>query len=108
MFPEGTFNETHLPLKEFYDGAFRLAIETQTPVKPVLFLDAYDRMHYKSVFTLTPGVSKSVFLDEISVEGLTLKDVSQLKQKVFQVMETALIRHKATWIHRDLTVKAEI
>jgi len=37
IFPEGTFNETALPLKNFYDGAFRLAIETQTPIKPLLF-----------------------------------------------------------------------
>ena len=36
VFPEGTFNMTNQPLKEFYDGAFRVAIETQTPVKPVL------------------------------------------------------------------------
>jgi 1-acyl-sn-glycerol-3-phosphate acyltransferase len=48
VFPEGTFNMTDQPLKGFYDGAFRVAIETQTPVKPVLFLDAYSRMHYKA------------------------------------------------------------
>jgi 1-acyl-sn-glycerol-3-phosphate acyltransferase len=42
MFPEGTFNETNAPLKDFYDGAFRIAIETKTAVKPVLFLDAYE------------------------------------------------------------------
>ena len=39
IYPEGTFNETHKPLKDFYDGAFRIAIETQTPIKPMLFLD---------------------------------------------------------------------
>ena len=32
IFPEGTFNETGKPLKDFYDGAFRIAIEMQTPV----------------------------------------------------------------------------
>ncbi len=50
VFPEGTFNETSAPLKEFYNGAFKLAVETQTPVQPVLFLDTYKRMHYSSVF----------------------------------------------------------
>jgi 1-acyl-sn-glycerol-3-phosphate acyltransferase len=98
MFPEGTFNETHRPLKEFYDGAFRIAIETQTPVKPILFLDAYDRLPYESLFSLNPGRSRSVFLKEISVEGLSLKDVPALKQKVHDVMEQALIRYKAGWI----------
>jgi 1-acyl-sn-glycerol-3-phosphate acyltransferase len=104
MFPEGTFNESNSPLKAFYDGAFRIAIETQTPVKPVLFLDAYDRMHYESLLTLTPGRSRSVFLDEISVQGLTLKNLHELKQKVFAVMEAALRRHNASWIKEERTV----
>jgi 1-acyl-sn-glycerol-3-phosphate acyltransferase len=98
LFPEGTFNMTGDPLKEFFDGAFRIAIETQTPVKPVLFLDAYDRMHFDSVFSLNPGRSRSVFLDEIPVEGLTSRDVEQLKQKVFSYMEKKLREYKASWI----------
>jgi 1-acyl-sn-glycerol-3-phosphate acyltransferase len=104
MFPEGTFNETNRPLKEFYDGAFRIAIETQTPVKPVLFLDAYDRLHYGSVLSLTPGISRSLFLEEISVEGLTLRDVQTLKQKTFDIMEEALLRYRASWISSDVKV----
>ena len=36
VFPEGTFNETHKPLEEFYSGAFRIAIETATPIKPII------------------------------------------------------------------------
>src|SRR6185503_2570225 len=47
VFPEGTFNMTPNPLKDFYDGAFRVAIETQMPIKPILFLDAYDLMDRK-------------------------------------------------------------
>jgi 1-acyl-sn-glycerol-3-phosphate acyltransferase len=98
IFPEGTFNETHAPLKEFYDGAFRLAIETQTPIKPILFLDAYDRMHYSSIFNLNPGRLRTVFLPEVSVEGLTMDDLQSLKEKVFQVMEANLVRRRASWI----------
>jgi 1-acyl-sn-glycerol-3-phosphate acyltransferase len=96
--PEGTFNMTHKPLKEFYDGAFKIAIETQTPIKPILFLDAYDRMNYNSVFSIKPGKSRSVFLQEIPVEGLTLEDVDILKEKVFKIMEEKLIEYKASWI----------
>jgi 1-acyl-sn-glycerol-3-phosphate acyltransferase len=98
LFPEGTFNETHQPLKEFFDGAFRIAIETQTPIKPILFLDTYDRLNYKSFFSLTPGKSRAVYLEEINVEGLTMKDLTTLKNKVHQLMETKLIEYKATWI----------
>jgi 1-acyl-sn-glycerol-3-phosphate acyltransferase len=98
IFPEGTFNETGKPVKEFFDGAFRIAIETQTPIKPVLFLDAYSRMHYRSVFSLNPGRSRSVFLDEISVAGLTSADLPKLKQQVYEVMDRKLREYKAAWI----------
>lgn len=98
IFPEGTFNETHQPVKDFYDGAFRIAIETQTPIKPVLFLDAYTRMHYRSIFSINPGRSRSVFLAPIPVEGLTSKDLPALKQKVFDIMEQKLREYKAGWI----------
>ena len=96
--PEGTFNMTHQPLKEFYDGAFKIAIETQTPIKPILFLDAYDRNSYKDLFLFTPGKARIVYLDEIPVEGLTIKDVKYLKEKVYKVMEEKLIAYKASWI----------
>jgi 1-acyl-sn-glycerol-3-phosphate acyltransferase len=98
VFPEGTFNMTDQPLKGFYDGAFRVAIETQTPVKPVLFLDAYSRMHYKHLFTMTPGRSRIVYLDEIPVEGLTNDDVAKLRMQVFTIMESKLKKYKAAWI----------
>ncbi len=96
--PEGTFNLTHKPLKEFYDGAFKIAIETQTAIKPVLFLDTYDRMHYESIVSLQPGRSRSVYLEEIQVDGLTLDDVDFLREKVYKIMEEKLIAYKASWI----------
>ena len=99
--PEGTFNMTGKPLKEFYDGAFRIAIETQTPIKPVLFLDAYDRLSYKSIFSLTPGRSRSVFLEEIDVNGYTLENLAELKQKVYDVMEAGLVKYHASWIEKN-------
>ena len=97
VFPEGTFNMGTTPLKEFYDGAFRVAIETQTPVKPVLFLDAYRRMNYKSLFSMKPGQSRILYLDEIPVAGYTSNDVEKLKQEVYQIMERKLIEYDAAW-----------
>lgn len=98
VFPEGTFNMTDRPLKDFYDGAFRLAIETQTPVKPVLFLDTYDRMNYKSLFSLTPGSCRILYMDEIAINGYKIEDVALLKQRVYDIMENKLLEYKATWI----------
>jgi 1-acyl-sn-glycerol-3-phosphate acyltransferase len=94
IFPEGTFNETEKPLKEFYDGAFRIAIETQTPIKPLLFIDTIKRLHYRSLFELTPGSNRVVYLAEVKVEYLTMKDLPSLKQKVFDIMEAGLLRYK--------------
>lgn len=98
VFPEGTFNETGQPLKDFYDGAFRIAIETGTPIQPVLLLDMYDRMHTESVFSLNPGKSRAVFLPEIGVAGLTMNDVAVLKQKVYKIMEKELKSYGISWI----------
>jgi 1-acyl-sn-glycerol-3-phosphate acyltransferase len=97
VFPEGTFNMTTQPLKDFYDGAFRVAIETQTPVKPVLFLDAYRRMPYESLFSMSPGRNRIVYLDEIQVTGYTLSDVALLKEEVFALMERKLVEYGAAW-----------
>ena len=95
IFPEGTFNETENPLKEFYDGAFRTAVETQTPIKPILFIDNYKRLNQKSIFSLTPGISRCVYLDEINVESYTDKqDIKLLKQKVYDIMEEGLRRYR--------------
>jgi 1-acyl-sn-glycerol-3-phosphate acyltransferase len=98
VFPEGTFNMTPQPLKDFYDGAFRVAIETQTPVKPVLFLDAYDRLKYHHVFSLKPGRCRIVYLDEFSVEGLSIKDTTKLKEKIYRIMSEKLREYNVSWI----------
>ncbi len=102
VFPEGTFNMTNQPLSEFYDGAFRVAIETQTPIKPVLIVDSYNRMNYKSIFSLNPGRCRIIYLDEIPVGGLTLGDMAKLKDRVFVIMENKLKEYKAAWIKREV------
>lgn len=97
VFPEGTFNMGTDPLKDFYDGAFRVAIETQTPVKPVLFLDAYRRMPYESLFHMSPGVSRILYLEEVPVSGYTLSDLSKLKAEVYTLMEQKLVAYNYAW-----------
>jgi 1-acyl-sn-glycerol-3-phosphate acyltransferase len=90
IFPEGTFNKSGQPLKEFYDGAFRIAIETQTPLLPVIFPDTVKRLHYSSIFSFTPGKCRAIFLETVPVDGLTADHLPALKEMVFNKMETAL------------------
>ncbi|QEC66408.1 1-acyl-sn-glycerol-3-phosphate acyltransferase [Panacibacter ginsenosidivorans] len=94
IFPEGTFNETEEPLKDFYDGAFKIAIETQTPIKPLLFVDTIDRMHWSGIFELTPGRSRVVYLNEISVDGYTVRDMQILKRQVYDKIEEGLRKYR--------------
>lgn len=96
--PEGTFNQTNKPLKDFYNGAFKIAVETQVPIQPVVFLDAYDRLHYNSIFSLTPGKSRAVFLPIITAGN----DVENLKGKVFNAMEKELILNEVSWVGNDV------
>jgi 1-acyl-sn-glycerol-3-phosphate acyltransferase len=100
--PEGTFNESHAPLSKFYDGAFRLAIETQTPIKPLLFLDAVDRLHWSHLLTLTPGKLRTVYLEEISPAGYGPDDVQLLKQKVYDLMENKIRQYQPSWIQSQI------
>ena len=98
FFPEGTYNQSHQPLKSFYDGAFRIAIETQTPVKPVLFLDNYSRLPCQDTLSFNPGRCRVLFLDEVSVSGLTAHDTDKLKENVFHLMENKLREYRVAWI----------
>lgn len=94
IFPEGTFNETGKPLKEFYDGAFRLALTTQTPILPVIFPDTLARWHYSAWWKIWPGRNRVVYLDPIAVEGMDMDSLPVLKKKVFNSMEAALLKYR--------------
>ena len=93
IFPEGTFNETAAPLKEFYDGAFRLAINTQTPIFPIIFPDTVNRWHYSAWWKFWPGINRAIHLEHIEVSGLTLENLPELKQQVFSAMEAELKKY---------------
>jgi 1-acyl-sn-glycerol-3-phosphate acyltransferase len=95
IFPEGTFNETGKPLREFYDGAFRLAITSQTPMLPVIFPDTADRWHYSHWWKIWPGINRVAYLDPVSVAGLTMENLPALKEKVFRLMEAELMKYRA-------------
>lgn len=95
IFPEGTFNESENPLKSFFDGAFRIAIETQTPIKPILLVDTLERLHFKSIFSLSPGKNRVVYLKEVPVTGLVMSDIPALREQVFQLMDAGLRRYRS-------------
>jgi len=95
IFPEGTFSMTNQkPLKSFFSGAFKLAIEMQIPIQPILMIDAVDRMHFESVFSLTPGPNRVVYLETVQVTDYTMDDVEKLKKEVFDMMDAGLRKYR--------------
>jgi len=95
IFPEGTCSMTsQQPLKSFYNGAFKLAIEMQIPIQPILMIDAVDRMHFESVFSLTPGPNRVVYLETVQVTDYTMDDVEKLKKEVFDMMDAGLRKYR--------------
>jgi 1-acyl-sn-glycerol-3-phosphate acyltransferase len=100
VFPEGTFNMADQPLKEMYDGAFKLAFETGKTIQPILFLDAYDRMPYESLFLMTPGRSRAIFLNTIDPNAFPGADVKELKSIAEKQMSDKLIAYHASWINK--------
>jgi 1-acyl-sn-glycerol-3-phosphate acyltransferase len=95
IFPEGTFSMTEeYPLKSFYNGAFKLAIEMNIPIQPVLLIDSVDRMHFSSALTLTPGKHRVVYLETVEVSDYTLDQMDVLKDLVFKKMDEGMRRYR--------------
>ncbi|MEX1202258.1 MAG: lysophospholipid acyltransferase family protein [Ferruginibacter sp.] len=83
IYPEGTRNRTHEPLKTFYDGAFKLATETGKEVIPCVIKGTRDAMPIHKTFFLLPKKLKLQFLTPVSSTNIPFKE---LKEKVFQQM----------------------
>lgn len=93
IFPEGTMNKTGTPLSEFYDGAFRIAIETQTPLMPFVILKNRDLLPRVNPLKAHPGFLTTLFITPVDVKDLTIADLPQLKEKVFNLMQDAIIKN---------------
>ena len=80
IFPEGGVPEEHIVLDEFKDGAFRIAIEHQLPIVPMVFFDNKKRFSY-TFFSGSPGKMRAKILPLIVTQGKTLNDKNELKQQ---------------------------
>jgi 1-acyl-sn-glycerol-3-phosphate acyltransferase len=94
IFAEGTQNRSNDILQPFKDGAFRIAVDTQQPVLPIVVLGAGPLMPPGTI-NLKPGLIRIYVGKEIPTYGLTLADVRSLKQRTFEVM-TEMIAASST------------
>lgn len=93
IFPEGTMNKTDVPVAEFYDGAFRIAIETQTPIAPGVIINARKLLPRANPLLIHPGIIRYYQLAPVETKGLTADDLPALKAKVHAQMTEAIIRY---------------
>jgi 1-acyl-sn-glycerol-3-phosphate acyltransferase len=94
IFAEGTQNRTNNILQPFKDGAFRMAVDTQQPVLPIVVLGA-GRLMPPGTIDVKPGLIRIYVGDEIATVGLSVKDVGNLKQRTFNAMAEMIERSKS-------------
>jgi len=89
VFPEGTMNRTSEVLTPFHDGAFRIALETKTPIVPMVIQNSRKLMPQGKAH-VKPGLMPIIFLQVQEVDNYGLKDVKVLKSKIYDMMKSKL------------------
>lgn len=84
IYPEGTRNKTDLPLKEFHNGAFRLAVETATPLLPAIMFNTKKALPLDKAFFFWPTKFEIHFLPAVDVS--VTDDHEELKQRLYIMM----------------------
>jgi 1-acyl-sn-glycerol-3-phosphate acyltransferase len=94
IFPEGGVpDDESILLDEFKDGAFRLAIEHQIPIVPIVFADNKERFSY-TFFSGSPGKMRAKVLPFVSTDGLTADNRKELRDQVRQMIYKDLLKFK--------------
>jgi 1-acyl-sn-glycerol-3-phosphate acyltransferase len=91
IYPEGTRNRTALPLKPFYDGAFRLSLETHKEVIPCVLTGTSKAMPINKIFYLMPTRLYMEFLCPVIPNG---KNVNELKEITHFIMKDKITSQK--------------
>jgi 1-acyl-sn-glycerol-3-phosphate acyltransferase len=89
IFPEGKMNQSSDTLLPFHDGAFRIAVETQMPIMPMVILNSRYIMP-RHEFQPRPGTITTRFLSPVPTSGLTVNDIPRLKAQVYTMMKQAV------------------
>lgn len=95
IFPEGgimTKNPPHM--MPFKDGAFRAAIEKQIPIVPVTIPSNWIILPDSNHLRLHRGLIKMIFHEPIETKGYQLEQVSELKSRVFGVIDHELKQYE--------------
>jgi 1-acyl-sn-glycerol-3-phosphate acyltransferase len=93
IFPEGTIPSNTPKLNKFKDGAFKMAIESQTPILPVTIINNWNILPDQGKFHFFPGKCIQYIHTPIPTIGLTENDIPALKEKVFNLIQNKLAEY---------------
>lgn len=93
IFAEGTQNRTKEILQPFHEGAFRIAVDTERPILPIVVVGA-GKLMPPGTIDLRPGTIRIYVGDQIATQGLTTADASALKEKTFDVMKRMITENR--------------
>ena len=98
IYPEGTISEEGR-LKPFKNGAFKLAVDKQVPIVPVVNLNNWWFLQNGGFFKSNgrPGIPLIVVGDPISTAGMNDKNVPELKEKVYTFIQDELKKFNAKY-----------
>jgi len=95
IYPEGTRNRTTEPLKSFYDGAFRLAIEAKVPIVAQTILGVKEIYNADTPLFLQPG-RVDVYFDWIDTSAYASNEAAKLREDVKEIMLERIRQHSFT------------
>lgn len=94
IFPEGKIDDGHYPpkLMPFKNGPFRLAIEKKIPIVPVSLTNIWKRMWDDGAkYGSTPGICDIYVHKPVLTTNLTINDSDELKDRIFELINSKLV-----------------
>jgi 1-acyl-sn-glycerol-3-phosphate acyltransferase len=91
IYPEGTRNKTQMPLKEFHDGAFKLAMESKTSILPGIIFNTKKVLPPGKKFFFWPTKMELHFLPAVNTDGFD--DFESMKKNLHQIMTDYYLRN---------------
>jgi len=94
IYPEGTISNFGI-LRQFKNGAFRLAIEKQVPIVPVANLNNWRYLQNGGFFKSfgKPGFPRIIVGNPIATAGLTEENLPEIREKVYTFIQQELDKY---------------
>lgn len=92
IFPEGTIGNDNGTLLRFKNGPFKLAIDKQVPILPIVFKGNWKLLQIGGFLKSygRPGFSEAIIHKPIETRGMTAENVVDLREKVYTLFAEEL------------------